>query len=228
MLTFFVKNDIIIIRSTIRKRIHIMKRPMLIGVAGGTGSGKSTFAERLLALFPGEITIISFDNYYKPQDHLTMEERVKTNYDCPDALDTELLIEHLSTLREGEAVDVPNYDFKLHTRRAERTRVEPSPIIIIDGILAFHDERLRNMFDIKIFADVDADDRILRRLRRDVTERGRDIDGVISQYLGTVKPMHGIYVEPTKKYADIIINGGKNKTALDVVAARISKRLSEE
>ncbi len=205
-----------------------MKQPMLIGVAGGTGSGKSTFAERLLALFPGEITIISFDNYYKPQDHLTMEDRVKTNYDCPDALDTELLIEHLSALRRGESVLVPNYDFKIHTRKSERTEVSPSPIMIIDGILAFHDERLRNMFDIKIFADVDADDRILRRLRRDVTERGRDIDGVISQYLETVKPMHRIYVEPTKKYADIIINGGKNKTALDIVAARISKHLAEE
>lgn len=205
-----------------------MKQPMLIGVAGGTGSGKSTFAERLLALFPGEITIISFDNYYKPQDHLTMEDRVKTNYDCPDALDTELLIEHLGALRRGESVLVPNYDFRIHTRKAEHTEVSPSPIMIIDGILAFHDERLRNMFDIKIFADVDADDRILRRLRRDVTERGRDIDGVISQYLETVKPMHRIYVEPTKKYADIIINGGKNKTALDIVAARISKRLAEE
>lgn len=205
-----------------------MKQPMLIGVAGGTGSGKSTFAERLLALFPGEITIISFDNYYKPQDHLSMEDRVKTNYDCPDALDTELLIEHLGALRRGESVLVPNYDFKIHTRKPERTEVIPSPIIIIDGILAFHDERLRNMFDIKIFADVDADDRILRRLRRDVTERGRDIDGVISQYLETVKPMHRIYVEPTKKYADIIINGGKNKTALDIVAARISKRLADE
>ena len=204
-----------------------MKSPMLIGIAGGTGSGKSTFADRLLALFSNEITVISYDNYYKPQDHLEFEERTKTNYDCPDALDTDLLVKHLRQLQSGDAVDVPNYDFKLHTRKAEMTRLEPSPIIIVDGILTFHDERLREMFDIKIFTDADADERILRRLRRDVNERGRDIDGVISQYLGTVKPMHGIYVEPTKKYADIIINGGKNKTALDIVATRIAKRLEE-
>ena len=204
-----------------------MKSPMLIGIAGGTGSGKSTFANRLLALFPNEITVISYDNYYKPQDHLEFEERIKTNYDCPDALDTDLLVKHLRALQDGESVDIPNYDFKLHTRKAEMTRLDPSPVIIVDGILTFHDERLREMFDIKIFTDADADERILRRLRRDVRERGRDIDGVISQYLGTVKPMHGIYVEPTKKYADIIINGGKNKTALDIVAARIAKRLEE-
>lgn len=205
-----------------------MKSPMLIGIAGGTGSGKSTFADRLLALFPNEITVISYDNYYKPQDHLSFEERIKTNYDCPDALDTDLLVKHLRALQKGEAINVPNYDFKLHTRKAELTRLEPSPIIIVDGILTFHDERLREMFDIKIYTDADADERILRRLRRDVNERGRDIDGVIAQYLGTVKPMHGIYVEPTKKYADIIINGGKNKTSLDIVATRIAKRLNEE
>lgn len=204
-----------------------MKSPMLIGIAGGTGSGKSTFASRLLALFPNEITVISYDNYYKPQDHLEFEERIKTNYDCPDALDTDLLVKHLRKLQDGEAVDVPNYDFKIHTRKREMTRLAPSPVIIVDGILTFHDERLREMFDIKIFTDADADERILRRLRRDVNERGRDIDGVINQYLGTVKPMHGIYVEPTKKYADIIINGGKNKTALDIVATRIAKRLEE-
>ena len=204
-----------------------MKSPMLIGIAGGTGSGKSTFAQRLLALFPNNITVISYDNYYKPQDHLSFEERIRTNYDCPDALDTDLLVKHLRSLRNGESVDVPNYDFTIHTRKAELTRLEPSPIIIVDGILTFHDERLREMFDIKIFTDADADDRILRRLRRDVRERGRDIDGVIAQYLGPVKPMHGIYVEPTKKYADIIINGGKNKTALDIVATRIAKRLEE-
>ena len=204
-----------------------MKSPMLIGIAGGTGSGKSTFAERLLALFPNEITVISYDNYYKPQDHLEFEERIKTNYDCPDALDTDLLVKHLRELQSGESVEIPNYDFKIHTRKIELTRLAPSPVIIVDGILTFHDERLREMFDIKIFTDADADERILRRLRRDVNERGRDIDGVISQYLGTVKPMHGIYVEPTKKYADIIINGGKNKTALDIVATRIAKWLEE-
>ena len=205
-----------------------MLSPMLIGIAGGTGSGKSTFANGLKKLFPKDITIISYDNYYKPQDHLSMDERVNTNYDCPDALDTDLLVKHLRALRCGERVEIPNYDFCIHTRCDTYTPTDPTPIIIVDGILTFHDERLREMFDIKIFADADADERILRRLRRDVTERGRDIDGVIRQYVETVKIMHGIYVEPTKKYADILINGGKNKTALDIVASRIKRRLEEE
>jgi uridine kinase len=204
------------------------KKPMLIGIAGGTGSGKSTFADGLLRQFPDDITIISYDNYYKPQDDIPFEERVKTNYDCPEALDTDLLVEHLNMLVNGESVDMPNYDFCVHTRKQETTRVSPTAVMIVDGILTFCDERLRQMFDVKIFADADADERILRRLRRDVTERGRDIDGVISQYLGTVKIMHRIYVEPTKKYADIIVNGGKNKIALDIVASRIERKLSEE
>ena len=204
-----------------------MATPMLIGIAGGTGSGKSTFAEGLKKLFPEDITIISYDNYYKPQDHLTMEERVKTNYDCPDALDTDLLVKHLRQLLSGECVDVPNYDFCRHTRCSEVTHLCPTSVIIIDGILTFHDERLRELFDIKIYADADADERILRRLRRDVTERGRDIDGVIDQYVSTVKVMHGIYVEPTKKYADIIINGGRNSVALDIVASRIKRKLGK-
>ena len=205
-----------------------MIKPMLIGVAGGTGSGKSTFAEGLKKLFPTDITIISYDNYYKPQDHLAFEERLLTNYDCPDALDTDLLIRQLSTLQSGMMVDVPNYDFCIHTRRADKTRLNPTPIIIVDGILTFHDIRLRDMFDLKIFVDADADERILRRLRRDVTERGRDIDGVINQYVTTVKIMHGIYVEPTKKYADVVVMGGMNKIALDLVASKIAKRLEAE
>ena len=204
-----------------------MKTPLLIGIAGGTGSGKSTFAEGLHARFPNDITIISYDNYYKPQDHLSMEERVKTNYDCPDALDTDLLVKHLRILQGGQSVEIPNYDFCVHTRKKEMTLLHPTPVMIVDGILTFHDERLREMFDIKIYADADADERILRRLRRDVTERGRDIDGVIQQYVSTVKIMHGIYVEPTKKYADIIVNGGMNKTALDVVSARIAKKIED-
>lgn len=205
-----------------------MSAPLLIGIAGGTGSGKSTFAGGLKKLFPDDITIISYDNYYKPQDHLSMEERVKTNYDCPDALDTDLLVKHLRQLQAGSAVEIPNYDFCHHTRCSDFTTVAPTSVIIVDGILTFHDERLREMFDIKIFADADADERILRRLRRDVTERGRDIDGVIKQYVDTVKIMHGIYVEPTKKYADILVNGGMNKTALDIVAARISRKIKED
>lgn len=202
-------------------------KPMLIGIAGGTGSGKSTFAGGLMELFPGKIAVVSFDNYYRPQDHLTMEQRQKTNYDCPDALDTDLLVRHLRALREGETVSVPSYDFRIHTRSGKETRLAPTPVILVDGILAFHDERLREMFDLKIFVDADADERILRRLRRDVTERGRDIDGVIAQYVGTVKIMHGIYVEPTKKYADIVVNGGKNRIAMDVVASKIARWIEE-
>ena len=202
--------------------------PMLIGIAGGTGSGKSTFAEGLKSLFPNDITIIPYDNYYKPQDHLTMDERIKVNYDCPDALDTDLLVKHLRELLSGKCADIPNYDFCIYTRTSSLTQVCPTPVIIVDGILTFHDERLRELFDIKIFADADADERILRRLRRDVTERGREIDGVIDQYVNTVKIMHSVYVEPTKKYADIVINGGRNKTALDIVAARIQKKLTQK
>lgn len=200
---------------------------LIIGIAGGTGSGKSTFSERLKRLFPEQLTVISYDNYYKAQDHLAFEERLLTNYDCPDALDTDLLIRHLEALREGRAVQMPQYDFRVHTRKKESQSVEPTAVIVVDGILTFHDLRLRDVFDLKIYVDADADERILRRLRRDVTERGRDIDGVIVQYVSTVKPMHEIYVEPTKKYADIIVNGGMNEIALDVVSARIAKALAE-
>lgn len=201
-------------------------KPYLIGIAGGTGSGKSTFSERLSAIFPDSITVVSYDNYYKAQDHLSFEERLLTNYDCPDALDTDLLIRNLSALRRGETVNMPLYDFRIHTRQQKTEQLSPKGIIVVDGILTFHDVRLREMFDIKIYVDTDADERILRRLRRDVLERGRDIDGVIEQYVTTVKPMHEIYVEPTKKYADIIVNGGKNRTALDIVSARIAELLS--
>lgn len=202
-----------------------MALPLLIGIAGGTGSGKSTFAERLKNLFDENITLIAYDNYYRAQDNLPMHERIKTNYDCPDALETDLLVAHLTALKSNNCVNIPVYDFVTHTRTDKTLSIAPTPIIIVDGILTFHDAALRSMFDIKIYVDADADERILRRLKRDVTERGRDIDGVISQYLTTVKEMHSIYVEPTKKYADVVINGGKNKTALDIVAAKIKREL---
>ena len=204
-----------------------MKR-LIIGIAGGTGSGKSTFSERLLGQYRENLTVISYDNYYKAQDHLAMEDRILTNYDCPDALDTDLLIRHLEALRVGKTVSMPQYDFRVHTRKKETLLVEPTAVIVVDGILTFHDVRLRGLFDLKIYVDADADERILRRLRRDVTERGRDIDGVITQYVSTVKPMHEIYVEPTKKYADIIVNGGMNEVALDVVSAHIAKALLQQ
>ena len=205
-----------------------MQTPLFIGIAGGTGSGKSTFAKRLAEIFKSGVSVIAYDNYYKPQDHIPLSERVKTNYDHPSALDTALLVSHLEALKRGECADVPIYDFCIHTRTQKTLKVNPTPVIIVDGILTFHDETLRNMFDIRIFVDADADERILRRLSRDVRERGRDIDGVVDQYLTTVKPMHGIFVEPTKKYADIIINGGKNRTALELVAARIRSRIDGE
>lgn len=204
------------------------KKPLLIGIAGGTGSGKTTFSDGLSSLFKDAVTVIAYDNYYKPQDGIDLSLRVKTNYDCPEALETELLVEHLRALLRGEEVEIPTYDFKLHTRAEKTLKISPTPVIIVDGILTFATEELRSLFDIKIYADADADERILRRLRRDVTERGRDIDGVINQYLTTVKRMHEIHVEPTKKYADIVINGGKNKIALGIVAARIEERLREE
>ena len=204
-----------------------MREPLFIGIAGGTGSGKSTFAERLARMFGESVTVIAYDNYYKPQDHIPMSERVKTNYDHPDALDTELLVSHLLALKAGESAEIPVYDFCIHTRTKTTVKVSCTPVIIVDGILTFHDEALRKIFDIRIFVDADADERILRRLSRDVRERGRDIDGVVEQYLTTVKPMHGVYVEPTKRYADIIINGGKNSIALDVVAARIRSKIEE-
>ena len=202
--------------------------PYLVAVSGASGSGKSTFSERLLGQYRENLTVISYDNYYKAQDHLAMEDRILTNYDCPDALDTDLLIRHLEALRVGKTVSMPQYDFRVHTRKKETLLVEPTAVIVVDGILTFHDVRLRGLFDLKIYVDADADERILRRLRRDVTERGRDIDGVITQYVSTVKPMHEIYVEPTKKYADIIVNGGMNEVALDVVSAHIAKALLQQ
>lgn len=198
-------------------------KPYLIGIAGGTGSGKSTFANKLFSNFPEQITMIAYDNYYKSQSHLSADERKKVNYDCPEVLDTELLIEHLKELKMGREINIPVYDFKTHTRLKEAKAVCPKNVIIVDGILTFHNIELRNMFDLKIYVDGKADERVLRRMKRDIEERGRTIDSVITQYLDTVQPMHDLYVEPTKKYADIIINGGMNTAAYELVKDRIEK-----
>ncbi len=199
-----------------------MQRTMVIGIAGGTGSGKSTLADRLKEAFEGEMVSLSHDYYYKSNDHLTYEERTKLNYDHPDAFDTELLIEHVKQLKEGKSIQHPVYSFVEHTRMKEKVKVEPARVILVDGILIFENRDLCELMDIKVFVDTDADVRIIRRLLRDVQDRGRNLDSVISQYLNTVKPMHEEFVEPSKKRADIIIpEGGFNSVALDMLLERV-------
>ncbi len=200
---------------------------IMIGIAGGTGSGKSTFTNRLKNYFGDDVTVIYHDNYYRQLDDMTYEERTKVNYDHPSALETELLIEHLKLLKEGKSVECPIYDFTQHNRSNQTYTIHPSKIFLIEGILIFSDEQLRDLFDIKIFVEADADERILRRVVRDVKERGRDIDNIMEQYLTTVKPMHYLYVEPTKTTADIIINSGMNDVAFDIMRAKIELLLKE-
>lgn len=203
-------------------------KSVLIGIAGGTGSGKSTFTNRLKEAFCDDIAVIYHDNYYRKQDGIPFEERKKMNYDHPEAFETELLLDQLSQLRSGEGVDCPVYDYSLHNRSDEFVRVEPKKVILVEGILVFVDERLRDMFDIKIFVEADADERILRRVIRDVKDRGRDIEGVVEQYLTTVKPMHYLYVEPTKPLADVIINSGMNEVAFQLMKTNIERMLVSE
>lgn len=206
-----------------------MKKPILIGITGGTGSGKSTVAKEIYSKFGQDcIAMIEQDSYYKDQSHLSFEERVKTNYDHPDAFDNNLLVAHLEKLINGEAIDKPIYDFAVHTRKKESIRVEPKEIIIVEGILVLEDIKLRELLDIKIYVDTDADVRIIRRLVRDINERGRTVDSVINQYLNVVRPMHLQFTEPTKRYADIIIpEGGHNKVAIDLLAANIKQILQK-
>ena len=196
---------------------------LIIGIAGGSGSGKTTLACRLKALFgEDEVRLISHDSYYKRHDELPFEERCKLNYDHPDAFDNALLIYHLQELKAGRAIDCPVYDYADHNRSNEVQHIEPAPVLIVEGILPFVEPELCAMFDYKIFVDTDADERILRRLVRDVKERGRSLDSVIDQYLTTVKPMHEAFVEPSKRNADIIVpNGGENSTAVEMLAHHI-------
>ena len=205
-----------------------MMKPYIIGIAGGSGSGKSTFAQRLREAFPDQVSLISCDNYYLPHDDLTLEERANLNYDAPYALEFDVMVRHLEALKQGQAVQCPVYDFTRHTRSDAVTEIQPRPIILIDGILIFHDPALRACMDLKIYVETDADERILRRARRDMRERGRDLDSVIQQYLSTVKPMHNAYVEPTKVFADIILNGGKNNRAFILVKTQIDQLLREQ
>ncbi len=203
-----------------------MDNILVIGIAGGTGSGKTTLMKNIVQHFEGSVTVLSHDNYYRRLDHLPMEERVKINYDEPAALETELMVTHLQALRSGFAVDCPVYDFSQHNRSDETIRVIPQKVIIVEGILIFENEDLRNLMDIRIFVDTDADIRLCRRIKRDVNKRGRSLESVITQYQTTVKPMHDKYVEPSKKYADLVIpEGGKNAIALDMILGRIQRHL---
>ena len=200
---------------------------ILLGIAGGTGSGKTTLANRLVDSFGSdEVSILRHDNYYKRQDEMCYEERTKLNYDHPDAFDTELLCEHIRMLKAGKPIHMPLYDYSAHNRSDRTVLVHPAPVIVLEGILIFAEPSLCELMDIKVFVDTDADVRILRRIIRDVKERGRSLDSVINQYLTTVKPMHEQFVEPGKRRADIIIpEGGENKVALDMLIERVHKHL---
>ena len=201
---------------------------MVLGVAGGTGSGKTTLTRRLKDRFGDQISVISHDNYYKRQDHLTYDERCRTNYDHPDAFDTDLMVEHLAALKRGETIYCPVYDFSEHNRSDDLLEVKPAPVILVEGILIFASQELCDLMDIKVFVDTDADVRILRRIVRDVKKRGRTLDSVVSQYLTTVKPMHEQFVEPSKRRADLIIpEGGKNPVALEMLIHRLESHLNQ-
>ena len=201
---------------------------MIIGIAGGTGSGKTTLAQHIADAFGDRVTIIAHDSYYRAQHDKTKEERSRQNYDHPDAFETDLLCHHLELLAQGEAVDVPVYDYTIHDRSDRTQRVEPRAVVVLEGILLFSDKALRDYMDLKIFVDTDADERILRRIIRDTKERGRSLESVITQYLATVKPMHDAFVEPFKRYADIIVpGGGSNPAVLDMIITRIHKQLGE-
>jgi uridine kinase len=207
-----------------------MRKPVVIGVAGGSGSGKTSVTKAIYESFKGHsITMLQQDYYYKDQSDLPFEERLKTNYDHPLAFDNDLLIEHIEMLLRYEPIDKPVYDYSLHTRSKEIIEVEPKDVIILEGILVLEDERLRNLMDIKLFVDTDADIRIIRRMSRDIKERGRTLDSVIEQYTNVVRPMHNQFIEPTKRYADVIIpEGGQNHVAIDLMVTKIQTILEQK
>lgn len=203
-----------------------MTLPILIGIAGGTGSGKTTLTKQIARRFGEHVTVIRHDNYYRSHSDLTYEQRAALNFDCPEAFETELLIEHLKQLRKGIAIDSPLYDYTIHNRSTKTEHILPTKVIIVEGIIIFADVTLCELMDIKLFVDTDVDVRILRRIRRDVRDRGRSLDSVIQQYLQTVKPMHEQYVEPSRKNADLIIpEGGKNLVALEMIFTRIENHI---
>ena len=205
-------------------------QPIVIGVAGGTGSGKTTVANEILHRVGAEhITYIPHDAYYRDLSHLPPERRAQVNFDHPDALETELLTQHLKELRAGRTVEIPIYDFTTHTRMQQTRRARPAPVILVEGILVFTTPELRQLFDVKLYVDTDADVRFIRRLQRDIEERGRSVESVCEQYLSTVRPMHLEFVEPSKRYANVIIpEGGFNEVAIEMVAARVRGMLGEQ
>ncbi len=206
-----------------------MKKPMIIGIAGGTGSGKSTLVNTLKEVIGDQVVTLMHDYYYKANKDLTLEERKRMNYDHPNAFETDMLVEHVKKLKNNEAINHPLYDYVLHTRKSESVLVEPKKVIIVEGILIFENKELRDLCDMKIFVDTDADVRIIRRILRDVKERGRTLDSVVNQYLDTVKLMHEEFVEPTKKYADIIVpQGGYNRVATSMIRDRIKMLLKDD
>jgi uridine kinase len=205
-------------------------KPLIIGIAGGSGSGKSTVARNVAqALSAVSVAFIDMDGYYRNFAHLSLDERRRINWDHPEAFDWDLLIEHLQGLLRGEAVEKPEYDFVTHTRSSRSVRVAPAQVVVVDGILLFADERARELCDVKVFVDADADIRLIRRIRRDIAKRGRPLEEILEQYLTTVQPMHLQFVEPSKRYADVIVpRGGHNKVAIEMIVAKIERRLTTE
>jgi len=204
-----------------------MRKPIFIGISGGSGSGKTTIVNKIYSEVPEKsICIIEHDAYYKDQSELTYEQRCKTNYDHPFAFDTDLFVEHIKSLKNGETIEKPIYDYEIHNRKKEKIIVEPKEIIIVEGLLVFYEEKIRELLDIKIFVDTDADIRIMRRIMRDMEERGRTLDSIMSQYINTVRPAHEQFIEPSKKYADIIVTeGGNNLVAIDLMVTKIKSLL---
>lgn len=207
-----------------------MPQPIVIGVTGGSGSGKTSVSEQIVKNFSGlSVMLLQQDSYYKDQSSLTFEERLNTNYDHPLAFDNDLFIEHLKQLINGDGIDIPQYNFAEHTRSTKTIHQEPRDVIIVEGILILDDKRLRNLMDIKIYVDTDDDIRLSRRILRDINERGRSVDSVISQYIEVVKPMHHQFIEPTKRYADVIIpEGGYNQVAIDLITTKIASILNNK
>jgi uridine kinase len=203
---------------------------LIVGIAGGSGSGKSTVARRVArSLAAPQVAFIDMDAYYKDFSHLPMDERRRVNWDHPEAFDVELLVDHLGRLREGHPIDKPTYDFVSHARAQRTERIEPALVVVIDGILLFADERVRSLCDVKVFVDADADIRLIRRIRRDMAERGRPLDEILAQYLSTVQPMHLQFVEPSKRYADVIVpRGGHNEVAIEMLVAKIRGRVAAQ
>ncbi|MEX2783614.1 uridine kinase [Streptococcus sp. H49] len=206
------------------------KKPIIIGVTGGSGSGKTSVSRAILSNFPdARIAMIEHDSYYKDQSHLTFEERVTTNYDHPLAFDTAFMIEHLNELIAGRPVDIPIYDYTRHTRSSQSYRQEPQDVFIVEGILVLEDRRLRDLMDIKLFVDTDDDIRLIRRIKRDMQERGRSLDSIIEQYMTVVKPMYHQFIEPTKRYADIVIpEGVSNTVAIDLINTKVASILNQK